>query len=100
MIRNADDFGMYPPEMYKHAVIWEKGAACNADILIETGTYLGGTVSALRTYFSEVYSVEIGPELYRQAAARFYDVNNVHLFLGDSAEVLRALLPTIDKSRK
>ncbi len=100
MIRRADDFGMYPPEIYKQATIWEKGMACNADILIETGTYLGGMIHAQRGLFSEMYSVESGPELYKRAVERFADDSSIHILLGDSREVLRTLLPTIDKAKR
>lgn len=60
-----------------------------ARTFIETGTYLGDTVSVMREVFDEVYSIELSEDLHRQAAERFAGDEKVILLLGNSSEKLR-----------
>lgn len=59
-----------------------------AHTFIETGTYLGDTVCAMREIFERVYSIELADELYQQALERFADDDGVTLLLGESSEKL------------
>lgn len=65
------------------------------DMLVETGTFRGDTVAALRPDFARIWSVELQPELHRRAAARFAGDPGVVLLAGDSATVLPAVLPEL-----
>lgn len=60
-----------------------------ARTFIETGTYLGDTVSAMRDVFERIYSIELSAELHQQAIRRFANDKKVTLLLGDSSEKLR-----------
>jgi hypothetical protein len=51
-------------------------------------------VSAL-AFFSEIHSIELAPLLYQKASARFKNFSHVHLYCGDSAQLLPQLLPTL-----
>jgi len=64
--------------------------ACST--FVETGTYLGDTVAAMRRHFARVLSVELSPELYQDARRRFSRSRNVSLFHGDSSKVLPSML--------
>lgn len=55
---------------------------------IETGTYLGETLGFIARTGVECTSIELSPELYRAAAARFKGQANVRLLQGDSARKL------------
>jgi molybdopterin converting factor small subunit len=55
---------------------------------IETGTYLGDTVEALKTKFKKVISIELGMDLYINAKERFLNDKNIEIFQGDSGKVL------------
>jgi hypothetical protein len=59
---------------------------------IETGTYLGGTVEAMRHSFKTVYSTELDLEYYNNLIKKFSGMENVHLMYGDSAVLLPELL--------
>ena len=72
----------------------------NCDTLVETGTNRGDTVEAIKDYFKDVYSIEIGPVLYEAAKNRFRDDSNVHLILGDAREALGPLLRFMDPGRR
>jgi len=65
------------------------------DCLIETGTYNGSMIIATLPYFKEIYSIELDDKLYQSANILFSSFNHVHLYHGDSAEVLGRLIPEI-----
>ena len=68
-----------------------------AEAFIETGTYLGNTVSAMRNVFKYIYSIELSEELYSQAVKRFAGDQHIKLLFGSSTEKLEeAALMTAD----
>ena len=79
-------------ENQKRIQILEYAKKYDCRTLIETGTNRGDTVEAVRDSFRDVYSIEIGPNLYKAAQRRFINAQNVHLRLGDAREVLPNLL--------
>ena len=62
---------------------------------VETGTYEGEMVEAMRTHFAKVYSVELSPEHFKRAAERFAAHENVEIIFGDSALMLPDVLMDI-----
>ena len=64
---------------------------------IETGTYQGGMVEALRPHFKEIYSIEFNDDLYHFNDQKFRDDKNVHLYHGDSAKEIQKILKLITK---
>lgn len=68
----------------------------NLHTFIETGTFRGDTLFALKDSFDRLYSIELGANLFSDAKKRFSDCKNVYLYKGDSAEVLPKLLETIE----
>lgn len=65
-------------------------------VFIETGTYKGdGVEKALKAGFKTVYSIEISPQIFGETQKRFLNNPDVHLFLGNSPEVLKNILPEI-----
>lgn len=82
-------------ESEKRRVILECAGRFDCRVLVETGTNEGDTVQATKECFSDVYSIEISPSIYRRAQMRFINDHNVHLLLGDSGDLFKALLPTI-----
>ena len=63
---------------------------------VETGTYLGHGTKVLAETFNRVYSIELDLENYTTAKVNLAHYNNVELFLGNSSDVLRSILPQID----
>jgi hypothetical protein len=80
------------PHLLKRRLIGELADRYRLDTLIETGTYLGDMIWALRRRFCDIESVELQPELYERAQSRFAACPNIHLHLGDSAAVLPEIL--------
>ncbi|HYG35084.1 MAG TPA: FkbM family methyltransferase, partial [Clostridia bacterium] len=62
---------------------------------VETGTYLGGTAEVAATVFDEVHTIELSPELARQAAERLAPKKNVQVYQGDSAKILPQILAQV-----
>lgn len=60
-----------------------------ARTFIETGTYLGDTISAMREIFEKVYSIELSEDFHRQAVERFAGDEKITLLLGNSTERLQ-----------
>lgn len=79
----------------KQAVLQAYRRQFKLNTLIETGTYRGDMVEAMRRHFARVHSIELGDALYDTAVARFADAPNVSLHHGDSGEILTALLPSL-----
>src|SRR5271155_4267607 len=52
-------------------------------------------VEATRRIFTDVYSIEVGPNNYENAKKRFKSDPNVHILFGDGGSVLKELLPTL-----
>lgn len=67
----------------------------NLRVLVETGTFRGDTVMALRRDFDLIVSVELLPELHAKAVRRARHERNVKLLLGDSASVVPAILAAL-----
>jgi hypothetical protein len=66
-------------------------------VLVETGTYLGDTIEAVKDLFDRVYSIELDATIHRNARKRFAKDRKVTLLHGDSGEVLPGLLTQIDQ---
>jgi hypothetical protein len=67
------------------------------DILVESGTYLGGTVAFFVPYASRIVSVEIDPTLHARARTRFAAVPHVDLRLGDAADVIPSVIADLGR---
>lgn len=57
-------------------------------VLVESGTYLGGTVAYFQPHAERIVSVEIDPALHARARERFRGAPNVDLRLGDAVDVI------------
>ena len=87
-----------PPQAYKHKIIkmYAKGFSINT--FIETGTYLGNTINAVKSKFKEVYSIELNKRLYLKAKHKFIKDEHINVMFGDSSEILPEILSKIEHS--
>ena len=86
-----------PPHLVKRRAVRRFAGRFRLPVFIETGTYRGDMVEAVRGDFDRVYSIELGAELYRLARDRFAGDERVVLLQGDSGEILGDLLRRIDR---
>ena len=69
-------------------------------LFVETGTRGGLTLAHLAHLFDKSYSVEIIPEAYekaRRTVAKLGVADKVEMYLGDSAQVIKEIMPKITK---
>jgi hypothetical protein len=86
-----------PPELAKQRVIKEYAHRFKVPVFIETGTYEGNMVNAVKDVFDEIYSIELGLELYQRAKRRFAGSKHVDILQGDSCEVLKDVLAQVER---
>ena len=86
-----------PPNLIKQEIVEEYARKFSIQILIESGTYLGDMVFAMKNIFSEIHSIELDTNLYKKAKKRFTNIENIHIIQGDSSKVLPELLTLINQ---
>lgn len=65
--------------------------------LVETGTYLGDMITAMRPYCTYIASIELNEPLYEQARQRFAHDPAIHLYQGDSGMIMGEVIQKIDE---
>ena len=65
--------------------------------LVETGTYYGEMVAAMRRRFDRIYSVEFVPELAARAQRKFGGDQHIRIFCGDSQTVMPEVLGWLEE---
>ncbi len=81
-----------PPHIIKEKTIREYAKRFSTPTLIETGTYLGEMIYAMRNRFRRIVSIELDDALYQGAAERFKKYSHITIVLGDSTAVLPQIL--------
>lgn len=62
---------------------------------IETGTSTGWMIEAMKRHFNDIYSIEFDDTLYKEADKKFMNDANVHIYHGDSAVQIHAILAQV-----
>lgn len=63
---------------------------------VETGTYIGDTARWASDNFRHVFTIERSKPLWQEARDKYKETENIEFILGDSAEVLRDLVPRLN----
>jgi hypothetical protein len=80
------------PHLLKQKVVREYGEKFELKTLVETGTYYGEMVAAMKNRFDRIYSIEYVPALAERAARKFGRDTQVRIFCGDSRLVMPEVL--------
>jgi hypothetical protein len=80
-----------PPQSVKLAVI-NNIPAPRPHVFVETGTYHGDTVEAVKGLYASVISIEVDETLHHKACERFAADANVRIVHGDCASEMPAIL--------
>jgi hypothetical protein len=86
-----------PPHIVKQRTIRTLADRFGLKTLVETGTYYGDMVEAMKRRFSQIYSIELSKELSERAAKRFRGERHVNIIHGDSGTELGKLVRRIDQ---
>ena len=84
------------PHLLKQNVVREYGERFGLKILVETGTYYGEMVAAMKRRFERIYSIEFVPALAERARRKFARDEHVRIFCGDSLVVMPEVLALLD----
>jgi hypothetical protein len=85
------------PHLVKQRAVREYAGRYRLRILVETGTYYGEMVAAMRRDFDQIYSVEYVPDLAHRAQKKFSRWPHIHILQGDSQRVIPELLKPLDR---
>lgn len=64
-------------------------------IFIETGTYAGETTEQAIDLFNEIHTIELQESMYNEAKKKFSTFKNVHVYNGESGDILKMILPNL-----
>ncbi len=81
-----------PPHSVKVEIVRSTARFHGLRMFVETGTYLGDMVAAVRGDFAHIWSIELDAALYARACRRFARDPTVTLLRGDSGALLPGLL--------
>jgi hypothetical protein len=84
-----------PPPPVKHAVVKEYQSRFGPGVFIETGTFAGGMIDAVRSRFDRVFSIELDPGWHSRAVERFRADPRITLLQGDSGVRLQEVLDSL-----
>lgn len=80
----------------KENLVIETAANWDLEVLVETGTFLGTMVEAVRRHFDYVYTIELDKKLAMDARVKFA-LQNVDVLHGDSGQLLAKMVQLICK---
>jgi len=86
-----------PPQSVKLAVLERNVPDPRPRVFVETGTYHGETVAAMKALYASVISIEIDDALYQKARAKFAGDANVRIVHGDCVRELPAILAALSE---
>jgi hypothetical protein len=93
---NKDGSGP-PSHAVKQGILRDYSRKYGLRILVETGTYQGDMVEAMRDDFDRIYSIELSGDLCQKAMKRFKGVGHVEIVHGDSGNELQQVLRRIHR---
>ena len=84
-----------PSPLEKVKIVKEYAKKFNIETFIETGTYKGAMVNAIKDEFKNIYSIELSKKLHEEANNKFSQYSHIKIIQGDSGKVLPKLLKNI-----
>ncbi|MBZ5532704.1 MAG: class I SAM-dependent methyltransferase [Acidobacteriia bacterium] len=85
------------PHLVKQRAVLEYAQRYGLHVLVETGTYYGEMVAAMKNRFQEIHSVEFDSQLAQQAQKKFARWPHIHILEGDSQKKIPELLQTLNQ---
>lgn len=84
-----------PPHVIKQEVLKHYANQYKLKILIETGTYHGDMVEAMKGQFQRIFTIELADQLFEQAVKKFNKDKHIEVIHGDSGVELKRLMQRI-----
>lgn len=86
-----------PPYAVKRSAILELAGSYGCHVMVETGTFMGDTMYALRNDFRVLISIELDPGLHARAQRLLRRYPQLRFVLGDSSQQLPEVILGIDE---
>jgi len=86
-----------PPHIIKQRVLRRYAEEYSLKILVESGTYQGEMVEAMKAIFIKIYSIELNEQLFDDAKKRFKSAKHIELIHGDSGKELKNVMKKINE---
>lgn len=86
-----------PPHAIKQQTLIDYATRFGLKILVETGTYYGDMVEAMKDHFEQIFSIELSEYHFAQASKRFKKSQHVNIIYGNSAVELGTIVQTIKR---
>jgi hypothetical protein len=88
---------MPPPHLQKQRVLRDFAQQYGLKVLVETGTFYGDMVEAMKSHFDQIYSIELSQNLCEKAQNRFKGQQHIEVIQGDSGIELKNLMARINR---
>jgi len=85
------------PHLLKQRTVRDYAQRYGLRVLVETGTYYGEMVAAMKNRFARIYSVEFDSGLAARASKKFARRPHIHILHGDSQKVVPELLQSLNE---
>jgi hypothetical protein len=85
------------PHIIKQRTLAEFAERFHLQVMVETGTNLGNMINVQKDRFRQIYSIELDKWLAARAERKFAAFPHIHLYQGDSGEVLPTIMPQIQE---
>ena len=92
-----DGYPIPPPYIVKSDTIKKYANDYKIKVFVETGTYLGDMVDAVKKIFDLIYSIELSNDLFLKSSYRFKHYKHINIIEGDSSKELIKISSQIDK---
>ena len=84
-----------PPPFVKQAIVKDYQRRFGLQVFIETGTFAGDMIDAVKRRFQRIVSIELDPGWHARAVERFRSDAHVSLLHGDSGVRLKEVLASL-----
>lgn len=85
------------PHIVKQRIVKDYSKRFSMDTFVETGTFRGEMVFAMRRRFKRIFSIELDPVFYQQSKKKFSSMKHITILRGDSSHVLPEILKKINR---
>jgi hypothetical protein len=86
-----------PPHLVKQRTLKSYSEKYGLKTLVETGTFYGEMVEAMKSDFDRIYSIELSSDLFEKAKDRFKRSAHIEIFHGDSGIELERITKKLDE---
>src|SRR5690349_18682590 len=85
------------PHYVKRDILRHYARMYRLESFVETGTYFGDMVDALKREFEQIQSIELDDFLFERATRRFMRYSHIRILHGNSASMLPLALASVDR---